>query len=127
MTASTADDFDVPSATSVRAAGRTMVARGPGYTLRIRVDGCTVIEELKVSRGRLVTIGGRLPLEKDEPVVATARGWRSRNGFVRIGRSFTRLGGKVEVGSDRYRTAVFRARVAVPAGTTLQVERGVPC
>jgi hypothetical protein len=127
MTASTAGDFDVPAATSVRAEGRVMVARGPGYTLRIRVDGCTVIEELRLSRARRVTVGGRLPLQKGEAVVATARGWRAQQGFVRIGRSFTRLGGRVEVGSDRYRTAVFGARVALPARATLQVERGVPC
>ena len=75
---------------------------------------------------RRVTVGGRLPLEKGETVVATNRGWRAQHGFVRIGRSFTRLATKVEAGSDRYRTAVFRGRVALPARTTLQVERGVP-
>ena len=46
---------------------------------------------------------------------------------MRISRSFARGATKVEAGSDRYRTALFTARVALPAGTTLRVERGVAC
>ena len=127
MTTSAADDFDLPSATSVRTDGRAVLAKGSGYTLRIRVDGCTVVELLRLTRGRRVTVGGRVPLERGESVVATDRGWRATGGFVRISRSFARGATKVEAGSDRYRTAVFTARVALPAATTLRVERGVAC
>ena len=68
-----------------------------------------------------------MPLEKGESVVADGRGWRLGGGFVRIGSPFTRLATRVEAGSDRYRTAVFRARVGLPAGRRCSVERGAAC
>lgn len=127
MTPSSASDFDLPSATHVRLDGRAVLATGPGYTLRIRIDGCTVVELLRVTTARSMVVGGRVPLEKGESAVATAIGWRSRGGFVRIGLPFTRLATRVEAGSDRYRTAVLRARVSLSAGRTLRVERGAAC
>ncbi len=35
--------------TRVRTDGRAVLATGPGYTLRIRVDGCTVVELLRLT------------------------------------------------------------------------------
>jgi hypothetical protein len=127
MTPDSADDFDVPSATAVEADGAGVLATGPGYTLRIGIAGCSVVEELRLSRARRVTVGGRLPLERGEALLATARGWRTLGGFVRVGRTFGRGAVKVEPGSDRYRTAMFTAHVALPAHTTLRVARGVTC
>lgn len=127
MTPSSAGDFDLSSATHVRLDGRAVLATGPGYSLRFRVDGCTVVELLRVTAARTVTIGGRLPLEKGESAVAVAGGWRSQGEFVRIRAPFTRLATKVEAGSDRYRTAVLKARVRLLPGRTLRVERGVVC
>ena len=68
-----------------------------------------------------------MPLEKGEGAVTTATGWRSQGGFFRLGSPFTRLATRVEAGSDRYRTAVLRVRVSLPAGRTLRVERGAVC
>jgi hypothetical protein len=127
MTPSSAADLDLPSATRVRLDGAAVLATGPGYTLRIRLDGCTVVELLQVATSRSIVVGGRVPLEKGEGAVATAAGWRSQGGFLRIGSPFTRLQMRVEAGSDRYRTAVLRARVSLPAGRTLRVERGAVC
>ena len=127
MTPSGAGDFDVPSATRVRMEGKAVLATGPGYSLRIRLDGCTVVELLRVTTTRNVIVGGRVPLEKGEGAIATAAGWRSGGGFVRIGSPFTRLATRVEAGSDRYRTAALRARVRLAAGRTLRVERGAAC
>jgi hypothetical protein len=127
MTPSGAGDFDVPSATRVRMEGKAVLATGPGYSLRIRLDGCTVVELLRVTTTRNVIVGGRVPLEKGEGAIATATGWRSGGGFVRIGSPFTRLATRVEAGSDRYRTAALRARVRLAAGRTLRVERGAAC
>ena len=110
----------------VRTDGRAVLARGPGYALRIRVDGCTVVELLRLSRARRVTVGGR---------AAAREGRGGRRHRPRLARPAAASSGsaarsrgsrrRVEAGSDRYRTAVLRARVALPAGTTLQVERGV--
>ncbi len=127
MSRSAAPDFDLESATAVSLAGRSVVARGPGYRLAIRLDGCTVVETLTVTAARSVVVGARLPLERGEVVEQTAAGWRSSGGFVRVGAPFTRLSGTIEAGSDRYRTAVLRARVAVAPGRPLRVARGVAC
>lgn len=127
MTPSSAGDFDVPSATSVQAEGSSVLATGPGYTLRIRLEGCTVVELLRVTAARSVIIGGRVPLERGESASTVPAGWRSAGGFVRIASPFTRLAARIEAGSDRYRTAVLRARVRLAAGATLRVERGAVC
>ncbi len=127
MTPSGAGDFDLSSATDVRLEGHAVLATGPGYALRIRLDGCTVVELLTVTSARSLIVGGRVPLERGEGVVATSAGWRSQGGFLRIAAPFTRLATRVEAGSDRYRTAALRARVRLAAGGTLRVERGAAC
>jgi hypothetical protein len=127
MTPSSAGDFNVPSATTVQAEGSNVLATGPGYTLRIRLEGCTVVELLRVTGARSVIVGGRVPLQRGESASTTADGWRSQGGFVRILTPFTRLVTRIEAGSDRYRTAVLRAHVRLAAGATLRVERGAVC
>jgi hypothetical protein len=104
-----------------------VLATGPGYALRVSLEGCTVAEVLRVTTARSVLVGGRVPLARGETVAATAGGWRSLGGFVRIVAPFTRLAMRVEAGSDRYRTAVLRARVRLAPGQPLRVERGAAC
>jgi hypothetical protein len=107
-------DFDLPSAVSATRHGNRLVLRGPGYAMRVAIQGCAVLERLTVSRSRTVVVGARVAFDDEGRRLQAVSISQRPRGHVRRWRAY---------GADAYRLDVTTTPVRVHPSKPLVVIR----